>query len=185
MYDRRCCRYCFVKKNHQYWIDKLKLKKHPEGGFFRESYKSVEKIDGNALSEKFTGQRPLSTAVYFLLMGNQFSQFHRLKSDELWHFYYASSLTIHIIDQTGNYAKICLGSDYEKGEVFQATIKKGVWFGATVDNIQSFSLVGCTVSPGFDFKDFELAHEKNMLEKYPQHALIIKKLINTNPAKIF
>lgn len=174
-----------MKETPEYWIRALNLKKHPEGGFFIETYRSVETIDCKIFSERFAGQRPLSTAIYFLLMGNQVSQFHRLKSDELWHFYYASSLTVHMIDQTGNYTKICLGSDHEKGEIFQTAIKKGIWLGATVDDTESFSLVGCTVSPGFDFKDFELADQKNMLEKYPQHELIIKKLTNTNPSQAF
>ena len=173
-----------MKANPEYWIRKLNLKKHPEGGFFKETYRSAETVDGNLLSEEHTGQRALSTAIYFLLKGNQVSRFHRLKSDELWHFYYASSLTIHTIDQTGHYAKIYLGIDYEKGEVFQTTIKKGIWLGATVNHIESFALVGCTVSPGFDFKDFKLADQKNMLEKYPQHALIIKKLTSTNPSNV-
>jgi len=165
-----------MKKDHNYWIDKLKLKKHPEGGFYIETYRSDETINVESLSVACTGQRSLSTAIYFLLKGSQVSYFHRLKSDELWHFYYASSLTIHIIDQKNRYFKVCLGSDIEKGEVFQTTIKKGCWLGATVNNIKSYSLVGCTVSPGFDFRDFELADQKLMLEKYPEHACIIKKL---------
>jgi predicted cupin superfamily sugar epimerase len=174
-----------MKESPEYWIRNLNLKQHPEGGFFSETYRSDETFDGNVFSEKFTGQRSLSTAIYFLLKGNQISQFHRLKSDELWHFYYASSLTVHTIDQAGTYFTICLGSDHEKGEVFQTVIKKGIWLGATVNNIESFSLVGCTLSPGFDFKDFELADQKNMLEKYPQHELIIKKLTNANPSIAF
>ena len=139
----------------KYWIKKLKMAKHPEGGHYREVYRSEEMIPLKGLPARYTGQRAFATSIYFLLKGLEVSQFHRLKSDELWHFYTGSPLTIHIINPSGTYSTINLGPDIRKGQTFQCAIPRNHWFGATVDNTKSFSLVGCTVAPGFDFADFE------------------------------
>jgi len=165
-----------MKIDPQYWINRLGLKKHPEGGYFKETYRCDETVCMNALPKRFAEDKAFSTAIYFLLKGEQTSYFHRLKADELWHFYHGSSLTLHIIDPHGDYNKIQLGSNFENGETFQRIIKNGAWFGATVDDHTSYSLTGCTVAPGFGFNDFELANRDQMLKMYPEHALIIKKL---------
>lgn len=159
-----------------FWIEKLRLERHPEGGFFRETYRSGEKIPASALPRCFEGPRSFSTAIYFLLSGNDFSAFHRIKSDELWHFYAGSPLAIHIIDQIGEHHQLMLGSDPDRGELFQTFVKGGDWFGACLVQPDSFALVGCTVAPGFDFRDFEMADSELMIKKYPQHAEIIRKL---------
>lgn len=104
------------------------------------------------------------------------SKFHRLKSDELWHFYTGSSLTIHIISPKGKYSSIKLGSDPEKQQIFQCVIKKNHWLGATIDNPKSFSLIGCTVAPGFDFADFEMAKREKLLRLCPGRRSIIEQL---------
>jgi len=165
-----------LKQDAGYWIKKLGLKRHPEGGYYRETYRCDDIIPESALPERYEGARSISTAIYFLLCGTDFSAFHRIKADELWHFYYGSSLTIHIIDQAGSYSEIALGSGSEKGESFQATVKSGCWFGANLADPLSFALVGCTVAPGFDFRDFEMADGNELSRLYPEHASIIKKL---------
>ncbi|QTA93354.1 cupin domain-containing protein [Desulfonema magnum] len=163
-------------KNSDYWIRKLKLVKHPEGGYFRETHRSHESVAGNALPKRFDGQRSFSTAIYFLLRGDQVSHLHRIKSDELWHFYDGSAMTIHMIDPHGQYKQIRLGRDLDNGEVFQAVVENGCWFGATVDISDAYSLVGCTVAPGFDFHDFEMADRYELIAMYPEHIEIIEKL---------
>jgi len=109
-------------KNAAYWIKKLDLKKHPEGGYFKQTYISKEIIQGNALPNRFIVGHPISTAIYYLLNGNEFSAFHRLKSDELWHFYSGISLTLHVITHHGEYYSINLGNNSDNGEIFQAVI---------------------------------------------------------------
>ena len=118
----------------------------------------------------------MSTAIYFLLEGENFSAFHRLRSDEVWHFYAGSPLLVHIIDPGGMYSSILIGSDPEAGQVFQAVVPTGCWFGSHVADWNSWALVGCTVAPGFDFQDFELARRKELEAMYPQHRKIILNL---------
>lgn len=163
-------------KNAEYWISKLGLAKHPEGGWFKEIYRADESVKAEHLPERYKGERHHSTSIYFLLTSDTFSAFHRIKSDELWHFYTGSSVTVYMIDVKGNYSEVKLGSNAEDGEVFQCVIPKNVWFGAMVNEPDSFSLVGCTVSPGFHFDDFELAERKELLKLYPKHTDIINKL---------
>jgi predicted cupin superfamily sugar epimerase len=159
-----------------FWIRELALSRHPEGGYYRQVYVSQNQVDQNALPKGYQGSRPLLTAIDYLLPGSEFSALHRLKSDELWHFYSGISLTLHAIDGDDNYRKIKLGSDFEAGHVFQAVIPAGWWFGATVEDADGFALMGCCVSPGFDFADFELGNRHHLLQRYPDHAEIIKRL---------
>jgi predicted cupin superfamily sugar epimerase len=159
-----------------YWIHKLGLIPHPEGGWYRETYRSNENIVQSALPVRYNGPRSFCTLIYFLLENGQVSHLHRLQSDEQWHFYAGSSLTIHVIDPQGHYCQQQLGSDPEKNEVFQRVIPAGCWFGATVDDPEAFSLIGCVVAPGFEFNDFELGKRGELLAKYPDHAAIIGML---------
>ncbi len=163
-------------KDADYWIEKLGLAKHPEGGYYRGIYRSGEIIPHNALPARYSGERSFSTSIYFLLRGNETSRLHRLKSDELWHFYAGSPLNIHVIDPGGKHFTTKLGSDFEEGQVFQYTIEKGCWFGAIVNDPSSYSLLGCTVAPGFDFDDFELGQREQLIRQYPEHKWIIEKL---------
>jgi uncharacterized protein len=165
-----------MDKTAEYYIEKLKLQKHPEGGAFREVYRADEEIPGDALPERFGSGRAFSTSIYFLLNRDEISVFHKIKSDETWHFYSGSSLTIYIIDEDGKLSSKKLGGNLERGEMFQVTVPENCWFGAEVNDKNSFSLVGCTVSPGFDFRDFELAGRKNLLEKYGALRDIINRL---------
>lgn len=163
-----------MNEKSRYYIQKLELKKHPEGGYYREIYRSAEMFLIDPPKKNF--KRNISTSIYFLLDGSQFSKFHRLKSDELWHFYDGSSIKIYVIDEKGNLEEITIGRNSEYGEVFQTVIKKNNWFAAEVINKKSFALIGCTVSPGFDFSDFELADKEYLLENFPEHRRLIQKL---------
>ena len=162
-------------KNADYWIERLELQPHPEGGYFKETYRSNEVILEHALPERFKGRRVFSTCIYFLLLPNEYSAFHSIQQDEVWHFYAGSPLTIHIIDQQGHYSALKLGNDFEKGESFQTVVPAGCWFAASVDNASECALTGCTVAPGFDFADFEMADRKKLIALYPDHREIIER----------
>ncbi|UCD82676.1 MAG: cupin domain-containing protein [Desulfobacterales bacterium] len=162
-------------KNADYWIDKLDLQHHPEGGYFRETYRSNEVILKQALPERFKGDRVFSTCIYFLLNKNEHAAFHAIQQDEVWHFYEGSSLTIHIIDPKGEYSAVKMGRDLENGEYLQAVVRAGCWFAAAVNNKEGYSLVGCTVAPGFDFADFEMADRRRLVDLYPKYKDIIEK----------
>lgn len=160
----------------KYWVEKLKMQSHPEGGFFAETYRSNELIDQNSLPKRFSGDRNFSTGIYFLLESHHFSAFHRIQSDEMWHFYAGDALNVYYIDNEENMQIIKLGNNPEKGEVFQAVVPAGVWFGSKPAVENSYSLVGCTVAPGFDFADFEMPDRQTLLQEFPQHEVIIKIL---------
>ena len=167
-----------TKQDAAYWIRRLALEPHPEGGSYRQTYRAGLVLPNEALGRRFNGPRAASTAIYFLLGGGDFSAFHRLQSDELWHFYFGQPLRIHVIEPDGRYSERRLGGDPEAGEAFQAVVEAGCWFASQVCNPdeRSFSLVGCTVAPGFEFADFELARRKTLAECYPQHRDLIEKL---------
>lgn len=156
-------------------IKKLELEPHPEGGFFRENYRSVGGLSGE-LESGFPSGRSYSTAIYYLLKGDDRSKFHRIKSDELWHFYEGSPAIIHIIHPDGLYEALYLGNNPESGQMFQHVVPAGSWFGVTVENSDSYMLAGCTVSPGFDFKDFELGDIYKLKKAFPEHKVIIDQL---------
>lgn len=160
----------------QYWIDKLALQPHPEGGFYRETYRSDRRISEEGLLNDLNGPRSASTAIYFLLNGNDFSAFHRLRSDEIWHFYIGGTLIVHVIGEGGHASEIALGSDPDSGDRFQALVKADCWFGSRLRNPSSFALVGCTVAPGFEFEDFGRGIRAHLLTKFPQHRELIMKL---------
>lgn len=160
----------------QDWIQHLQLQPHPEGGYFRETYRATESIRREHLPTRFTGSRAFSTAIYFLLQGNDFSALHRIKQDEMWHFYEGTTLAISVIDPNGQLSIIRLGRDVQAGEVPQAVVPAGCYFGARVVNSDSYALTGCTVAPGFDFADFEMPTRQALLDIYPQHREIIEKL---------
>jgi uncharacterized protein len=157
-------------------VSQLGLTPHPEGGYYKETFKSDEHIGDNELSVNFEGKRRLYTSIYFLLTSDDVSHFHRLKSDELWYYHGGSSLSIHVIDESGQYKEIKLGMNFAAGEVPQALVKKNSIFGSSVSEKDTFSLVGCMVSPGFEFQDFELFTQEELMKVYPQHKEIIMKL---------
>ena len=158
------------------WIDALRLERHPEGGWFREVYRATEAIAHEALPSRFTGERSFSTAIYFLLESAEFSALHRIRQDELWHFYDGAPLTVHMLDSVGGYSIAKLGKDFQAGQQPMAMAPAGCLFGSTVEDEESFALVGCTVAPGFDFDDFEMPSRKKLLKKYPHHREIVERL---------
>lgn len=159
-----------------YWIDHLRLEPHPEGGYFRETHRSIESVRREHLPARFGGDRRLSTAIYFLLTGARPSRFHRLKSEEIWHFYAGCPVTVRIINSEGKLSKVRLGPDPGKDEVFQAIVHADWWFAAEADDPDGYTLVGCTVAPGFDFADFEMGDRDALLAAYPQHSETIVRL---------
>jgi len=159
-------------------IQQLQLEPHPEGGYFKETYRSTGKISQENLGSDYSGTRNYSTSIYFLLTSDKFSAFHRIKQDEFWHFYDGSSLRLHMISDIGDYSNVIIGRDLDKQEVPQFVVPGGYWFAAEVINKNDFSLVGCTVSPGFDFADFELPGRKVLASRFPKLSQIINKLTN-------
>ena len=149
------------------WVEALELTPHPEGGFFRETYRSTARL----------ADRSVSTAIYFLVTRGSFSALHRIASDELWHFHAGGALEIVTIDPNGARSDLRLGLDLGRGERPQHVVTAGTWFGASLrDATSSYALVSCTVAPGFDFADFELADRASLSAALPAHAAIIAAL---------
>jgi predicted cupin superfamily sugar epimerase len=165
------------------WIERLGLIKHPEGGYYREIYRSGEYIKRDHLPVRFTGDRCFSTSIYFLLQQNDFSAFHRIKQDEVWHFYEGSSLSLHMISPDSIYSRVVLGRDIHSGQVLQAIVPAGFFFGAAPDDKTSYSLIGCTVAPGFEFEDLEIPERKTLLALFPRHSAIIEKFTRSTGKK--
>jgi uncharacterized protein len=157
-------------------IQNLQLKPHPEGGYYRETYRSIGEINEESLNTDYLGKRNYSTCIYYLLTSDAFSAFHRIKQDEIWHFYNGSPICLHMISSQGVYSKVTIGINLNEGQVPQFIVPGGIWFAANVATNNDFSLVGCTVSPGFDFADFELAKRADLLNRFPQHHAVIKQL---------
>ncbi|MGE5315677.1 MAG: cupin domain-containing protein [Acidobacteriota bacterium] len=160
------------------WIERLSLIPHPEGGYYREIFRSSGAIEGGALPAQYGGrQRAYVTSIYFLLKSGECSRYHRLRSDELWYFHAGSPLTISIIDaRTGALTQQRLGSDPAKDEVLQFAVPAESWFGAEVDAPDSYALISCVVAPGFDFADFELGVRAELIRRYPAHRSSIEHL---------
>jgi len=157
-------------------IQKYNLEPHPEGGWYKQTYKCNEQIAADALPERFGAIRVFSTAIYFLLEKGNFSTFHRIKSDECWHFYAGDPLLVFIIDQSGELRIISLGKDLEKGQSFQYVVPANCWFASQPATGSEYCFVGCTVSPGFEFEDLELANATELSAIYPKHKKIIEQL---------
>lgn len=164
-----------MMKNNQFWIKHLNLQPHPEGGFFREVYRSNLEIENEKLPVGFSGTRKLSTSIYYLLRSGEISRLHRLQSDELWYYHYGSSLKIVLLDQEGVKHTKILGAKLDKAEQLQVIIPSGTIFGAEVMDSDSFSLLSCMVSPGFEFDDFEVFDKEDLLQAYPKHSELIIK----------
>ncbi len=148
-------------------IDRYGLVAHPEGGYYRETYRSGGVIDRSALPDRFGGSRHFSTAIVFLLERGQYSHLHRIHSDEMWHFYLGGPMRLAMIHPDGRTEEILLGQDVGAGQYLQYVVPAGVWFGATPCESSDFSFVGCTVSPGFDFADFEMGERQTLAEAFP------------------
>ena len=163
------------------WVRRLRLRPHPEGGWFRETYRARESIPAAGLPARFGGARAASTAILFLLPAGSFSAFHRIRSDELWHFHAGDALTIHVLGAGGRLSRIRLGPDPRRGERLQACVPAGAWFAAEPGPRGRFALVGCTVAPGFDFRDFELAGREALIRSFPRRRALIQRLTRVAP----
>jgi uncharacterized protein len=157
-------------------IGLLRLHPHPEGGYYRETYRSQEKIHSLSKDKEFPAHRNISTAIYFLLPQGSRSKLHRIRSDELWHFYSGGTLIIVEITPKGKLIKTSLGTNIAKGETPQHLVPAGNWFGAYPKQKTEFALVGCTVAPGFDFRDLKFGSRGELLSRYPKAKLEILKL---------
>jgi predicted cupin superfamily sugar epimerase len=152
-------------------IQSLGLLAHPEGGYYKETYRSTESIDG---------EQALMTSILFLLTSDSPSHFHRIQSDEHWYFHEGSPLTVHVIGEIGHEQKQ-LGLDLSAGQSPYHLVKKQDIFGSEVQEPNSYSLVSCAVAPGFMFRDFELFPRQELLDQYPQHEEIICRLTKEQP----
>ncbi|MGB6104415.1 MAG: cupin domain-containing protein [Pusillimonas sp.] len=154
-------------------IGRFGLQAHPEGGYYTETYRSGE----NVLREGQAAARAASTAIYYLLNDGAYSAWHRIASDEMWHFYAGTPLLIHVIDSTGQRLTHMLGNPLAVDEAsFQAVVPAGCWFAAELADPSGYALAGCTVAPGFEFSEFELADAADLLRRYPAHAALIQRL---------
>ncbi|MBU0504549.1 MAG: cupin domain-containing protein [bacterium] len=162
-----------------HWIKTLGLVPLPEeGGLYKENYRSDMVFDKQNLPERYDSSRTAITDIYYLLQGEMFSAFHRLKSDEIWHYHTGSQMLVHIIDDKGNYCLETLGLNQDQGETLRITFPRGYWFAAEMKDKsqESYALVSCVVAPGFEFSDFELGKKEDLIKEFPQHEKIIQEL---------
>jgi predicted cupin superfamily sugar epimerase len=162
-------------------IHKLNLQPHPkEGGFFRETYRSAERYSATALASRYRGERCVSTAIYYLLTPNTFSAMHRVKSDEIFHFYDGSPVKMLQLHEDGRSEEIILGSDVLAGQQPQVVVPHGVWQGSYLLPGGEFALFGCTVAPGFEYADYEHGQRAELIARYPAFAELINRLTIDN-----
>ncbi|MEP3653689.1 MAG: cupin domain-containing protein [Litorimonas sp.] len=153
-------------------ISKLGLEPHPEGGFYRQTFVSEETLPSG---------RPAATSILFLLTHDNPSKLHRLDAEEMWYYQSGDPLIVHMIDDAGTYSEFLIGPDLEAGQVMQAVVPPNVWFGSSVappdsDRQEGWALVGCMVTPGFQFDGFELARRGALIGRFPDHRAVITKL---------
>jgi predicted cupin superfamily sugar epimerase len=163
-------------------IRQFDLQPHPEGGFFRETYRCAQTIMRPALhGESSAVERSACTAIYYLLCDDAYSVWHRIRSDEIWHFYAGGALDVHVLHADGRLESHRLGNALEHpGAVFQAVVPADCWFAAERIDPKSYALAGCTVAPGFEFSEFELADAAALLALYPDHGDVIRRLSPVN-----
>lgn len=160
-------------------VELLGLRPHPEGGFYAETFRSLTRLSGVPTPNQ---ARAASTAIYYLLPAGSFSALHRVASDEVWHHYAGAPLELHTIDPSGLHSTMRLGRDLLAGERPQGVVSAGTWQ-AAVPVGDGWSLLGCTVAPGFDFRDFELPDREELLEKFPLLRDVVLRLTHEQPAR--
>jgi uncharacterized protein len=154
----------------------LRLRLHPEGGYFAETYRSGGLIARGNLPARFAGDRPYSTSIYFLLPHSATSRLHRLAADEIWYFHLGGPLTIVELQPDGAVEQIVLGADVRNGQRLQHVVKAGTWFGAFTNPQSKYALVGCAVAPGFDYADFEIGKRQQLIKGFPHAKALIERL---------
>jgi predicted cupin superfamily sugar epimerase len=150
-------------------IKQFKLEPHPEGGYYAETYRSTQIVANNK-----DESRNISTAIYYLLEDKDKSHFHRILSDELWFFHQGEALEMLILNDN-KVNTILIGNNIAEGEIPQVIIPANTWFAAKIKNERGYSLVSCTVAPGFNFLDFELAQRGDLIEQFPDQKSIIEE----------
>ena len=154
-------------------IQQLDLVPHIEGGYFKEVYRSQDQVKSSVHADE---TRVAYTSIYYLLPSNEFSAWHKLKSDEIWHYYHGCSLLIYVLDPKQGLLTYRLGNAVEKKDSqFQLMIPANLWFAAQPIETDSYTLVSCSVAPGFEYQDFTLAERQDLLKEFPQYASIIEK----------
>lgn len=163
------------------YITSLNLLPHPEGGYFSQTFKSQNLVTlTNSMQYKDNATRPACTSIYYMLIGKDFSAWHSIKSDESWYYHKGSAVKIHIIDSEGTLKTIILGDKLSIKEAnFSVTVKAGNWFAAELMDKSAYGLVSCSVSPGFEYRDYVIVERNFLLEHFPQHKNIIIKLTRT------
>ena len=157
-------------------VERLKLAPHPEGGFFREVYRSTTKLDHPGLPTDIDRRRSAGTLIYFLLSGDDVSAFHRVRwSDEIWHLYSGGPLELFLIGDSGKLERRLLTTELTQGEP-TTLVPAGTWQSARLVAGASWALSGCSVSPGFEYDDFEMPLGSELVERYPEHEATIRKL---------
>jgi hypothetical protein len=158
-------------------ITMLKLKPlEIEGGYFVETYRAQERIAHSALPKRYRGRKPFATAIYYLLTPGSFSAMHRLRSDEIFHFYAGDPVELLLLAPRGRAERAVLGTDLARGQRPQIVVPRGVWQGARLIRGGTWALLGTTVAPGFEYADFELGRRRLLLKRYPRRAALIAAL---------
>lgn len=159
-----------IQREKANYIRLLDLIPHPEGGYYRETYRSTEIID------TIRGNRSTGTVIYFMLESGNFSSFHRLGSDETWYFHAGQPTLLYLLSKEKGVSRFRVGADIENGGVFQVTIPAGTWFAAEVEAGGVYTLISCSVSPGFEFSDFEMADLKELMKAFPEQEELVRRL---------
>ena len=159
----------------------LKLEPHPrEGGWFRQTWRSTEMIPANSLPERYVAARDrgraTGTAIYYLLEPDTFSEMHCLQSDEVFHFYLGDPVEMLQLFPDGTGRKVILGGDLTAGQHVQTVVPQGVWQGSRLVSDGKFALLGCTVSPGFEYEDYESGNRADLNRTWPNWTEAIAKL---------
>ncbi|USX25092.1 cupin domain-containing protein [Oxalobacteraceae bacterium OTU3CINTB1] len=155
-------------------ISLLSLQPHPEGGHFKETYRGQTRVTSGKDSASYSA----STAIYYMLQGREKSTWHRIASDEMWHFYEGMPIRIYVLEPDGSLKVLRLGNPLRHdGASFQALVPAGQWFAAECEDHEGFGLVGCTVAPGFEFQDFEIADKSFLEQHWPEHVELIARLV--------
>lgn len=157
-------------------IEMFNLQPHPEGGYYKRIFESDETLSQEVLPPAFTGNRPYMSSIYYLLERGQLSSFHKLKQCELWHLYKGGPLKVYRIDTAGNLDVSIVGQDYLSGQVPHIEFQPGTYFSAELCEEGEYAFMGCSVSPGFDFKDFHLPSAAELTSKFPTHADLIHRM---------
>ena len=162
-------------------IDLLGLKPLPiEDGYYRETYRSADRLAADSLPARYRSDKDISTAIYYFLTPEMRSMMHRLPTDEIFHFYIGDPVRMLLLKPNGGGKEIILGSDIMAGQSVQVVVPHGVWQGSRLEPGGRFALMGTTVAPGFDFADYEPGDRDRLIQQYPDFKELITKLTPTS-----